>query len=831
MFQMFPFTWIRCFLLIFLAHGVGAKESSIVPAEIKNIRIITQNIELKNNLEKLLRPYQGRLSSQETINEVQSEITDYLSKKKYLQATLNSPVLQKTSPRQSILSYKINNPVRYHLIVRGNKQVPLASLYKVINKENLLNHPNFIDMIHKQIINYYQSLAFNGIKVKSSLVKKSKYVYYLRMHLTEGQPFVIKSLKIYGVADKKTRRYMDLFQSYATDSLKSNYYVQKDFETALQKIIIHLRKTGFYNAVIYHKNIFYKQNKVFIEIIINEKIPLTVEKVVIKGNKHFDKASIRNTIQMKPGDHLDIPKLEKNIGVLIQKYFEQSFLQAKINEKNLIKISRSDKSAVITIQISEGQKNYIKNIKVQGNKNISSEFIIHASALEPGNILTYKEIRKSLDFIEDLGLFTRVDIRPEKEDSLTISVQENTFNSLRFRFGVNTEHTLSGKVLAELNAKNMLKNNNSQLLLNMETQPNYRLFRNIFHLPSDQWNVFTNPQSIGKYLPYSFSGSYKRYYTLGSRWSAQAGYSYANSIFSFTKISPLPKNSDHSYLDNSEKVEWLRSHKFSFNMERQFDLNTLFTFKIWEVDLRSSYIQNFLFYPEKTHNQMTFQFEEQTIIAETGLEIQMDRRDNRFFPKRGFHFSAGLNYSSPYIGAHKDIHFIRMEAKHTYYTPFLHTIFAQSIHGGAVHRLNSGQVPVSRLFILGGAGSLRGYNGEYSGPQAKRVPSVEELKIENAVENKKYSSAYFLIKNEIRIPIHQRFGMTLFYDGGMVFLYDKGFTSYYGHSTGAGLYGLTPLGIPAVINVGYRLDPRTHTKDEDGKIINSIHIDFSIGFF
>ena len=25
---------------------------------------------------------------------------------------------------------------------------------------------------------------------------------------------------------------------------------------------------------------------------------------------------------------------------------------------------------------------------------------------------------------------------------------------------------------------------------------------------------------------------------------------------------------------------------------------------------------------------------------------------------------------------------------------------------------------------------------------------------------------------------------------------------------GIGLYGLTPLGIPAVINVGYRLDPR-----------------------
>ena len=818
------FKWIKIYLLlIFLSHGLSAEPTIEEKSKIKNIHIITQNTKLKNNLEKLLRSYQGRLSSQETINEIQSEILDYLSTKKYLQAKLGRPVLKF---QNSVLNYEIEKPIRYHFIIRGNQQVRLPALYKIINKENLLNHPNFTDLIHKQIINYYQSLAFNGIKVRSSLIKKSKYVYYLKIQIEEGQPFIIKDLKIYGITDRKSKRWLDLFQNYATPSLKSNYYVKKEFSSVLQKVITHLRQRGFYNAVIYHKNIFYKQNKVFIEIIINENTPLTIKKMNIRGNKHFSRKVIQNTIQIKTGDHLDIPKLEKNIGKLIQKYFEEGFLQARINEKNLVQISRYDKSAVITVQISEGRKNYVKNIKVQGNKKINSDFIIHASALKSGNILTYKQIRQSMDFIEDLGLFTRVDIQPEKEDSLIISVQENTFNFLRFRLGFNTEHTLSGRILTELNTKNVFKDNNSQLLLNMETQPNYRLFKNIFHLPSNQWgNIFTTPQSIGKYLPYYLSGSYKRYYTMGSRWSTQASYSHSNSIFAFTNLSPLTED---FYLNSSEKVEWLRSHKFSFNLERKFDLNTLFTFKVWEVDLRSSYVQNFLFYPEKTQNRMTFQFEEQTIIAETGLEIQVNRTDNRFFPQKGFHFESALNYSSPYIGAHEDIHFIRAEAKHTYYIPFLRTIFAQSIHGGVVQRLGSGQVPVARLFILGGAGSLRGYNGEYSGQEAKRIPSTEELKIENAVENKKYSSAYLLVKNEIRIPIYQRLGVILFYDGGLVLLHNINFNRYYGHSAGIGLYGLTPLGIPAVINIGYRL-PRMNEngKKEEG----AVHADFSIGFF
>ena len=828
---MTPAKWIKIFYVVmFLAHGIEAKEAIYSETKIKDIHIVTKNINLKNDLEKFLSQYRGKISSKETINEIQSEITDYLSNKKYLQATLTSPTLQKTHPRQSILSYTINNPIQYHFIIRGNKQVQTSSLYKIINKENLLNHPNFTDVVQNEIIKYYKSLAFNDIKIKTSLIKKSQYVHYIRVNLTEGQPFLIQDLKISGITDKKTSRYLDLFQTYATDSLKSNYYVAKEFDSTLQKVVTHLRKRGFYNAVIYYKNIFYSQNKVFIEIIINEQTPIKIEKVVIEGNRQFDKKTIRNIIELKPGDNLDVPKLEENISKLIRKYFEKGFLRAEIDKENLVQISRVSKATVIKIHISEGQKVYAKDIQVQGNSKISSDFIIHASSLKKDDVVTYKKIRQAMDFIEDLGLFTRVDIQPGKGDSVIISVQENTFNSLRFRFGVNTEHTFSGKILAELNTKNLFKNNNSQLLLNMETRPNYRLFRDMFNLPSAKWNTFTNPQSIGQYLPYSLSSSYKRYYVLGTRWSGQVSYSHANSIYSFVKL-PSLQNSDVSYLDSSEQVEWLKSHKVSFNLERKFDLNTLLTFKVWELDLRSSYIQDFLFYPDKIQNHMTFKFEEKTVIAETGLEIMVDRRDNRFFPRKGFQFESNLSYSSPYIGAHEDIHFIRAEAKHTYYAPLLYTntIFAQSIHGGVVHRLNSGQVPVARLFILGGVGSLRGYNGEHGGINAHRVPSTTGLPIANAVENKPYSSAYVLVKNEIRIPLDKKLGLILFYDGGLVFLHDTSFKRHYGHSIGVGLYGLTPLGIPAVINVGYRLNRDAHT-DEYGNV-STIHTDFSIGFF
>jgi len=824
--------WIKipC-ILVFLAHGITAKETAYSETKIKDIHILTKNINLKNNLEKFLSRYRGQTSSKETINEIQSEITDYLSDQKYLQATSTPLAPHKIHPRQSVLSYKINNPIQYHFIIRGNKQVQTPTLYKIINKENLLNHPNFTEVVQNEITEYYKSLAFNDIKIKTSLIRKSRHTHYIRINLMEGKLFVIQDLKISGITDKNTTHYLDLFYAYATDSLKSDYYVAKAFDSTLQKVVTHLRKRGFYNAVIYYKNIFYRQNKVFIEIIINEQDPIKIKEIAIEGNRQFDTKTIQNIIDLKPGDNLDVPKLEENISKLIQKYFTEGFLRAEINKKDLVQISRVSKSATIKIYISEGRRVYAKDIQVQGNSKINSDFITHASSLKKDDVVTYKKIRQAMDFIEDLGLFTRIDIQPGQGDSVVISVQESTFNSLRFRLGINTEHTLSGRILFELNKKNVFKDNNSQLLLNTEVQPNYRLFKNVFNLPSDQWNIFKQPQSVGNYLPYYLSGSYKRYYALGSRWSGQVSYSHANSIFSFIKLPAPEEDSTDAYLDSSEKVEWLKSHKFSFNIERKFDLNTLLTFKAWEVDLRSSYTQDFLFYPDKTKNHMTFDFEEQTIIAETGLEIMMDRRDNRFFPRKGFQFESTLNYSSPYIGAHKDIHFIRAEAKHTYYTPVIYTnaIFAQSLHGGVVHRLNSGQGTVARLFSLGGVSSLRGYNGEYRGSNAHRVPGIEDLPIENAVENKPVSSAYVLVKNEIRIPLDKKLGLTLFYDGGLVFIHNTDLNRYYGHSVGVGLYGLTPLGIPAVINVGYRLDPGTHIEGADGSV-SMIHTDFSIGF-
>ncbi len=823
-----PFKWVVLSSLMgFSAQGEAAVQQLI---KIENIRIETQNKELKNNLETFLRFYRGRASSQETINDIRSKAVDYLLDRKYLQAVLEGPVIKILKNHSSVLSYKITHPIQYRIIIRGNEQVRTSTLYKIINKESLLNHPHFTDIIQNRIIEYYKSSAFNSVQLKLSLTKSSKYVHYLRINVKEGRLFVIQDLKISGITDKNSGRYLNLFKTYASDSLRSNYYVEKDFESALKKVVIHLRKRGFYNAVVYHKNIFYKKNKVFIEVILNEQTPLAIKKIEIKGNRQLSRKNIQNIIGLKPGDRLDIPKLEENVRKVIQKYFEKGFLKAEIDEKNLVKILRSEKSAVITIYISEGQKVYAKNIKVKGNQKISSDFIIHASSLKEDDILTYRKIRQSMDFIEDLGLFTRVNIRPSSEDSIAISVQENKFNSLRFKLGANTEHTLSGRVFAELNTKNIFNNNNSQSLLSISTQPNYRLFKNIFSLPSNQWKILT--QSIGQYLPYSLSGSYKRYYILGSRWSGQMSYSYANSIFSFVKI-PSSENTEMSYLDSSEKAEWLKSHKFSFNLERKFDLNTLLNFKIWEVDLRSSHTQRFLLHRDKTHSAMTFNFEEQTIVAETGLEVRVDRRDNRFFPKKGFQLESTIDYSSPYIGAHEDIHFIRTEIRHTYYSPIFttNTIFAQSINGGVVYRINSGQVPVDRLFILGGAGSLRGYNGEYMGDSAQRVPSVNDFPIENAVENKSYSSAYVLVKNEVRIPMDRRLGFTLFYDGGLVFLRKTKIETYYGHSAGVGLYGLTPLGIPAVINVGYRLDPNAHPKDGEGRPIHTIHTDFSIGFF
>ena len=90
-------------------------------------------------------------------------------------------------------------------------------------------------------------------------------------------------------------------------------------------------------------------------------------------------------IGLKTGDVLDLNQFDLGIHKITQFYQNKGFLYFKIiNKDRIVDLQKSLQSANLLIQIDEGPLANVNQIRVKGNKDIQSQFIIHASGIKVG---------------------------------------------------------------------------------------------------------------------------------------------------------------------------------------------------------------------------------------------------------------------------------------------------------------------------------------------------------------------------------------------------------------------------------------------------------------
>ena len=222
-------------------------------------------------------------------------------------------------------------------------------------------------------------------------------------------------------------------------------------------------------------------------------------------------------------------------------------------------------------------------------------------------------------------------------------------------------------------------------------------------------------------------------------------------------------------------------------------------------------------------------------IGGTGFHFVWDKRDNIFDPEKGYLNTLSIHFASPLLGANKDISFVKMDLQNQFYLTFTdHYTVSLFLNGGLIHRLKESQyLPVSRAFILGGQNSLRGYDGYIEG---ERIPGGDVAPIEGANEALRLKqgdfienvlkSYYGLGKFNFRFPVFKDFKALLFYDIGFVFLQGKQKKiPSFGHSVGIGFRYQTFL-IPIGLDVAYILPPKQGILRD----LETYKLHFSIGW-
>ena len=681
--------------------------------------------------------------------------------------------------------YFIKNPVQTIFVLKGNNFFKEKEIRKIIKIDENKAGAFFSGFVETAIKKAYQSQGFLEMNIEKTIVKK-KWKEWIYLNISEGLRIRIANLKVKGLFSKPNIQYENFIKNNSTDLIRKGFYSKKDLEIGYASLIDHLKSQGYLQSKIYSDRIFFKDDKAFITIHLEEG-PLTIIRdIQIQNTQALPVWEILSHIQSRIQSSLKIDLLKKDLDSIERLYKSKGYLNMKItNKEDVIQYIPGERYASIVIQVEEGPRAFISNITIKGLKKAKEKMVRNLLRFKTGDILTPFKKKQSIKSLGATGLWTDVSINEEfKNDQCEVSIvfKERKPRSVRGGLGINIERGWTTRAYSEMAYRNLFGWGRA-LIARGSGQVNWT-----------QRRIF---------LEYEISGRYKEVFVPGYGYQGDISLTQSQNVFNYS-------------VDN---INFVKKTKISFFINKNVsdDLkvrwNTLSFENRREACTKTDCPEN----PQR--------------IGSTGFNVVWDKRDNIFNPSNGILSSFNMEWASPFLRSSADISFIKAELENQLYRTFIKNYtLGLTVKGGVIQTMQGSQyLPVSRAFILGGQSSVRGYDGNIEGERIpnKTVAPIEtanealQLKKKDLLENVLFSS-YGLLNTNFRFPILKDLKGVLFYDLGAVYLQSQSQKIWsYRHSAGMGFRYQTFL-IPIGLDIAYKLQPKEGLED--------YRLHFSIGW-
>lgn len=185
------------------------------------------------------------------------------------------------------------------------------------------------------------------------------------------------------------------------------------------------------------------RNRVNIHFEISEGKAAKIRQINIVGNQVFDDGDLLESFEMAPTawyrlfgsrDQYSSQKLGGDLETLRAYYLDHGYLNFSIDSTQ-VSITPDKQNIYITINVSEGDKYFIKDINLLGNLILPEEELRKALKVKAGDVFSRKEITASTEAINELlgdegYIFAKVNGIPnlqpgEKEVSLNVFIDPN----------------------------------------------------------------------------------------------------------------------------------------------------------------------------------------------------------------------------------------------------------------------------------------------------------------------------------------------------------------------------------------------------------------------
>jgi outer membrane protein insertion porin family len=634
---------------------------------------------------------------------------------------------------------------------------------------------------------------------------------HIIIRVREGpQPYIEKIL-FRKSRDVTRSTLMDLMETEESSFsiLDREYFDEEKLRRDLKAIQQHYREEGWRDAYVFLENIEYNDDFTRMTVIIRvvEGDRYRVGQVNLAGTKAIPEQTLRNLIELKPGDFYrravvagDADEDEKgDITRLRDLYGRKGHLFARVLAQETF---HPDKKTVdVTYRVVEGERIRLGKVIFKGNFKTRDDVLRRRLLVTPGEHPTLRQIRDTILLFHQTKYFknVRLDWEPTEDPevmNMILDLEEGRMGDIRFILGYSTSASLTGKV--ELTFNNF----------------------DLGDFPKSFDDLISGNAFVGG------GQSLRLAFTIGleSRMIYSANF-YEPSFFgtdtSFRIMASMRQRGQSNYLRKTMEGRFEFGHRFGRY------ITTTLGYGLKQEELRgiSPYAAPDVFYSKGPD-----------IISSllAGLTLSNLERD-MMQPFNGASLSLSFEYAGgPLLG---DVDFARASLRFSIYKTLAEEYFLlfraeETYRNILTFRFNlqwieghsgQGAIPIYERFFAGGLGSLRGFEYRGIGPRFGYEAVGGEFMATTSLELSIpiYRSPLAMGSN-IMVDVLR---MVIFYDAATLSEDLKSFnTSLIRSSVGFGFRLRVPQlgGIPISIDFGFPLVRQPQDENE--------RVSFSLGF-
>lgn len=627
-------------------------------------------------------------------------------------------------------------------------------------------------------------------------------------------------------------------KKYKEDKLTEEISVKKfavlngsDVQQSINTLLEFYKKNGYYNVEISYKVKELDNNEAVLTYVIDEGEKVHIKKIEFLGNEAFKNKKLKKLIKTKKKGFfywltnsgvLEQMKLDYDVWQLSTFYDDQGYINAKIGEPDVV-YDEKEEGLIVTYNIIEGNRYRVGDIKITGDLVRPEEEMIEQLTLNKKEYFSRQSLFDDIDILENICAdhgYAYADVNysaPENDEEYKIDVTFNVSKNKKVRIeriNISGNTNTRDKVL-----RRELKLVEGDYFSSSKLELSKSMLYRLTYLDNPEIITSQGSSDDLMVLDVEVSDVNRGSFSIGAGYS-----SYYHLFASFgVSVDNLFGRGQSASIDASiGSVS--TTYNLKFTEPRLFDRQVSGTINLYDTETDyDDYTKDskgaslgvgwLLGIDDYTRGSVSYSYDDAYVTSiytsyspyfqdmigvnttsSVTTGISRDSRDRIWTTSKGSVNSLYMEYAGGALGGTSA--FNKYTAVSQWFFPIWwnHVLMFKGTTG-LVQERSGGKLPVYERFMLGGTGSIRGYDS-YS------ISPVDTDTGYNIGGEKMW-----LGNIEYRIPIMEEQGVIgfFFFDAGNAFdEYDK-WRQRAKRSVGFGIKWWSPMG-PLILEYGIKLD-------------------------